>query len=384
MFSLSLFPLQDGADRVRKDSHCRLELGSINLQKNSNDSFSSNPVNPSRPLLSHTLLHPRPLPLPPLQVDRKVEVWCLNWKDRRIQLRLRDRKKSWESGWVRLRIVIELRQRGWGDSNKSISIFNYRNYWEWVTFFRRLIWKNGSWLWFSFPLFPLSLVLAELEGRFRWIGFRYSIPPIPLRVLIRIPSRNRRTHSLSRFNRRWSVFPRPLLPTPHPSHWNHERELGPGVKSVIESIDAQEDFKTYMQQYALNWQMSGQRGPRRDVPNDTTSTYVRLSRISSLNFPLSKTHTFISSSKARTPSNFTSRLFLDSRNETISPFPYRSNLEPNFRSRFRRSNVTRFSWSSSSSYEMRRSDWKGRIGFNGYLSFEWNYFESTAVKGLFG
>lgn len=50
-------------------------------------------------------------------------------------------------------------------------------------------------------------------------------------------------------------------------------EDGPGVKSVIESIDSQEDFKTYMQQYALNWQMSGQRGPRREVPNDSIGTY---------------------------------------------------------------------------------------------------------------
>lgn len=43
---------------------------------------------------------------------------------------------------------------------------------------------------------------------------------------------------------------------------------------MIESIDSQEDFKTYMQQYALNWQMSGQRGPRREVPNDSIGTYV--------------------------------------------------------------------------------------------------------------
>lgn len=34
---------------------------------------------------------------------------------------------------------------------------------------------------------------------------------------------------------------------------------------MIESIDSREDFKTYMQQYSLNWQMSGQqRGPKRE------------------------------------------------------------------------------------------------------------------------
>ncbi|GAA5877508.1 hypothetical protein JCM1840_003876 [Sporobolomyces johnsonii] len=43
-------------------------------------------------------------------------------------------------------------------------------------------------------------------------------------------------------------------------------EDGPGVKAVVDAIDVREDFKTYMQQYSLNWQMSGQRGPRRDGP----------------------------------------------------------------------------------------------------------------------
>lgn len=44
---------------------------------------------------------------------------------------------------------------------------------------------------------------------------------------------------------------------------------GPGLKTVVESIDLREDFKTYMQQYSLNWQMSGhQRGPRRDGPDE--------------------------------------------------------------------------------------------------------------------
>lgn len=43
-------------------------------------------------------------------------------------------------------------------------------------------------------------------------------------------------------------------------------EDGPGIKAVIDAVDVREDFKTFMQQYALNWQMSGQRGPRRDGP----------------------------------------------------------------------------------------------------------------------
>jgi hypothetical protein len=29
-------------------------------------------------------------------------------------------------------------------------------------------------------------------------------------------------------------------------------------------MDNREDFKTFMSQYALSWQMSGQRGPRRE------------------------------------------------------------------------------------------------------------------------
>ncbi|KAK4700938.1 Rho GTPase-activating protein RGD1, partial [Phenoliferia sp. Uapishka_3] len=39
---------------------------------------------------------------------------------------------------------------------------------------------------------------------------------------------------------------------------------GPGLKSVVDSIDIREDFKTFMNQFALSWQMSGQRGPKRD------------------------------------------------------------------------------------------------------------------------
>lgn len=34
----------------------------------------------------------------------------------------------------------------------------------------------------------------------------------------------------------------------------------------MDSIDVREDFKTFMQQYALQWQMSGQKGPRREGP----------------------------------------------------------------------------------------------------------------------
>ncbi|GAA6023927.1 hypothetical protein JCM10207_009279 [Rhodosporidiobolus poonsookiae] len=45
-------------------------------------------------------------------------------------------------------------------------------------------------------------------------------------------------------------------------------EDGPGIKSVVDTIDVREDFKTFMQQFALNWQMSGQRGPRREGPAD--------------------------------------------------------------------------------------------------------------------
>ncbi|GAA5933758.1 uncharacterized protein JCM15063_001410 [Sporobolomyces koalae] len=48
-------------------------------------------------------------------------------------------------------------------------------------------------------------------------------------------------------------------------------EDGPGVKAVVDAIDSREDFKTYMQQYALNWQMSGQKGPKRDAPGSSDS-----------------------------------------------------------------------------------------------------------------
>lgn len=41
---------------------------------------------------------------------------------------------------------------------------------------------------------------------------------------------------------------------------------GLGLKAVIDGLDIREDFKTFMQQFALSWQMSGQRGPRREAP----------------------------------------------------------------------------------------------------------------------
>ncbi|GAA5852509.1 hypothetical protein JCM9279_003479 [Rhodotorula babjevae] len=50
-------------------------------------------------------------------------------------------------------------------------------------------------------------------------------------------------------------------------------EDGPGVKGVVDSIDIREDFKTFMQQFSLNWQMSGQRGPRREGPADEGFPY---------------------------------------------------------------------------------------------------------------
>ncbi|BGP17900.1 Rho GTPase-activating protein [Rhodosporidiobolus nylandii] len=45
-------------------------------------------------------------------------------------------------------------------------------------------------------------------------------------------------------------------------------EDGPGIKSVVDAVDVRDDFKTFMQQFALTWQMSGQRGPRREGPAD--------------------------------------------------------------------------------------------------------------------
>lgn len=41
---------------------------------------------------------------------------------------------------------------------------------------------------------------------------------------------------------------------------------GAGLKAVVDAIDVRDDFKNYMQQYGINWQMSGQRGPRREGP----------------------------------------------------------------------------------------------------------------------
>lgn len=42
--------------------------------------------------------------------------------------------------------------------------------------------------------------------------------------------------------------------------------VGQGMKTAIETIDGREDFKTFMNQYGVSWQMSGQRGPRREGP----------------------------------------------------------------------------------------------------------------------
>ncbi|SGZ20426.1 BQ5605_C021g09275 [Microbotryum silenes-dioicae] len=39
---------------------------------------------------------------------------------------------------------------------------------------------------------------------------------------------------------------------------------GPGLRAMADLIDIREDFKQYMQQYSVSWQMSGQRGPKRD------------------------------------------------------------------------------------------------------------------------
>lgn len=46
------------------------------------------------------------------------------------------------------------------------------------------------------------------------------------------------------------------------------RSSGPGLKAIVESIDNREDFKTFMTQYALRWQNTGQRGPRREGPSE--------------------------------------------------------------------------------------------------------------------
>jgi hypothetical protein len=51
----------------------------------------------------------------------------------------------------------------------------------------------------------------------------------------------------------------PLTAKPH---------LGPGLKATLESIDNRDDFKSFMENFAIAWSQSGQRGPRRDVPEE--------------------------------------------------------------------------------------------------------------------
>ncbi|SCZ87902.1 BZ3500_MvSof-1268-A1-R1_Chr2-3g05370 [Microbotryum saponariae] len=61
---------------------------------------------------------------------------------------------------------------------------------------------------------------------------------------------------------------------------------GPGLKTMADLIDTREDFKQYMQQYSVSWQMSGQRGPKRDGPTEdgfmTSSRPVLTPRSSAL------------------------------------------------------------------------------------------------------
>lgn len=60
-------------------------------------------------------------------------------------------------------------------------------------------------------------------------------------------------------------------------HENSFACAGPGLRSIIDSIDVRDDFKTFMQQYAISWQMSGQKGPRRDGPGE--DSYVSSSAL---------------------------------------------------------------------------------------------------------
>ena len=52
-------------------------------------------------------------------------------------------------------------------------------------------------------------------------------------------------------------------------------EEGPGLKSIAESIDNREDFKTFMQNYAVTFAASGQRVLRREGPPE--EGFVRVS-----------------------------------------------------------------------------------------------------------
>lgn len=44
--------------------------------------------------------------------------------------------------------------------------------------------------------------------------------------------------------------------------------LAPGLKTLVEAIDNREDFKSYMTSYTVSWNMSGNRGPRREGPSE--------------------------------------------------------------------------------------------------------------------
>ncbi|KAL8279078.1 hypothetical protein RQP46_008536 [Phenoliferia psychrophenolica] len=73
-------------------------------------------------------------------------------------------------------------------------------------------------------------------------------------------------------------------------------EDGPGIKAVVDQINLNEDFKTFMNQFALSWQLSGQRGPKRD--SETLASRPALSpRPSTSNF--SATHAAQSFSTAQ-------------------------------------------------------------------------------------
>ncbi|KAK4050229.1 Rho GTPase-activating protein [Microbotryomycetes sp. JL201] len=52
----------------------------------------------------------------------------------------------------------------------------------------------------------------------------------------------------------------------------HFDENARGLKNVIDAIDVRGDFRTFMDQYFISWQMSGQRGPKREGPEDTGIT----------------------------------------------------------------------------------------------------------------
>lgn len=59
-------------------------------------------------------------------------------------------------------------------------------------------------------------------------------------------------------------------------------EDGPGLKSIIDSIDIREDFKSFMDSYTITWNQSGQRAPRRDVSVEELVTSPKTSTHQSL------------------------------------------------------------------------------------------------------